>query len=211
MLTQSNFKWLVDDYHINRLLNTYIGDCGVCARRRWGGIETTWHILDNLSGVPIDEADICDPCVIHYGFINERVDIPELSGIHFDIAVKKGQTIYIPCGCGRGGGLGNYGGYNQNIGISATFSPEQFYASPEPRFITTQRGRAGYTTQPDTIRRRDMLINEALGIGERIGNTNPERSQGNEPPPRPIHQTYDQMIRTTTASAEGISAPDEWY
>ena len=131
MLTQRDFNWLINDYQINKPNHGYIGNCGVCTRRRWGGIESTWHIIDAVERA-IGEADICNPCVIHYGFISNRMNVAGL-GVHLDIRLRKGRTLYMPCGCGQ---HDSWEGFNEPRQVQ--FNPynsssfDEVYASPPP-------------------------------------------------------------------------------
>lgn len=93
MLRQKDLRYLNNVLHIQRPDESYIGDCAVCDRRRWGGIETTWHLLNELYQ-PIKAVDICFDCVSIYGFVST---FPS-----YNIKLKKKNNIYHPCACGSG-------------------------------------------------------------------------------------------------------------
>ena len=190
MLTQRDFNWLINDYQINKPNHGYIGNCGVCTRRRWGGIESTWHIIDAVERA-IGEADICNPCVIHYGFINNRMNIAGL-GVHLDIRLRKGRTLYMPCGCGQ---HDSWEGFNEPRQVQ--FNPynsssfDEVYASPPPP-----------NTRPRT---------EARGVSEVVFMERPlsgeahEQTSRREIRERNITATEAQLRRATQPSGSSSS------
>ena len=185
MLTQRDFGWLINDYHINKPNNGYIGNCGVCTRRRWGGIESTWHIIDAVNRA-VGEADICNPCVIHYGFVSDRINLPDL-GVHLDIKLKKGRTLYMPCGCGENDSLG---GLREPIQVE--FNPygsssfDDVWASPPPP-----------TTRPRTEARS---VDEMAFMERPLSVEAHEQTRRREMGERDITATEAQLRRATQPS-----------